>query len=57
MATSPSFIRITLWVWAAMGVASLATKYSPSPTPTTSGLPSRAAMRVRGSSGEKTQIP
>ena len=30
------------------GEASLATKCSPSPTPTTSGLPSRAAMITSG---------
>mmetsp|Transcript_5928 Transcript_5928/g.19093 ORF Transcript_5928/g.19093 Transcript_5928/m.19093 type:complete len:231 (-) Transcript_5928:710-1402(-) len=56
-AISPSLRCSTLRVYSRKAEASLATKYSSSPTPTMSGEPIRAAIRMSGSSCEQMQMP
>ena len=51
---SPSSRKTTSLVWERIAGMSEATKYSPSPTPTTSGGPLRAATITSGSSAEIT---
>ena len=57
LTTSPSPRKITSRVWEMIAATSLAMMYSSSPTPTTSGLPCRAATRVSGSSVDMTAMP
>ncbi len=57
IAISPSSRYITFLVYSMIGAASLATKYSSSPIPTTSGLPNLAAINLSGSSLLTNTIP
>ena len=48
---------MTFLVCSTIGDASLAIKYSPSPTPSTKGLPCLAATILSGSSEQNATIP